>query len=86
MPRNLKNLTDSQRKAIFAKKGKYTGVSKGDLVNKNKDVFYDVKTKKFVTKKRGDKTIRKKCSNGAIMEILFLPDGRKIPKFISPNQ
>ena len=49
-------------------------------------MFYDVKTKKFVTKKRGDKTIRKKCSNGAIMEILFLPDGRKIPKFISPNQ
>ena len=85
MPRRLKKLKNNELRAIHAK-GKHTGVKKGDVVNKNKDVFYDVGTNKYFSRDKGDKTIRKKCSNGAIMEILFLPDGRKIPKFISPNQ
>lgn len=84
MARNTHVLTREQEKAIHAKK-KVKGIKKGDLRNKTsgKTRLYDVKSKEFVSVNDAKVMSSKIMNNGAKMEMLVLPDGRKLPRIVS---
>jgi len=84
LARNTHVLTRDQEKAIHAKK-KVKGIKKGDLRNKTsgKTRLYDVKSKEFVSVDDAKVVSSKIMNNGAKMEMLVLPDGRKLPRIVS---
>ena len=84
MARNTHVLSREQEIAIHAKK-KVKGIKKGDLRNKTsgKTRLYDVKSKEFVSVDDAKVVSSKIMNNGAKMEMLVLPDGRKLPRIVS---